>query len=74
MIKLKGAGMVMTIMLISVCGWVAIVKFVLAPNFWIGAALSFGGGIFIGVAVVYLMRRWWFKGIEGRGRYARPSD
>jgi len=66
--KTKGAGMAMAIMLISVCGWVAIVQFVLAPNFWAGVALSFGGGIFIGVAVLCLMWRWWFKGIESRGR------
>ncbi len=62
MIKPKGAGTVLGIILISVCGWAALVAFVLAPNFWVGSALSFGGGIFIGVAVVYLMRRWWFKG------------
>lgn len=68
MIKLKGAGMVMAIMLISVCGWVAIVGLVIKPVFWVGAALSVVGGIAIGGGIVYLMRRWWFKGIEGIGR------
>ena len=65
MIKLKGAGMVMAIMLISVCGWVAIVAFIIKPNMWVGSALCLFGGSLIGLAIVYLMRRWWFKGIEG---------
>ena len=74
MIKLKGAGMVMMIMLISVCGWVAIVAFIIKPNMWVGSALCLFGGSLIGLAIVYLMWRWWFKGIGGRGRYDRPCD
>jgi len=66
MIKSKGAGMMMAIMLISVCGWVALVALVIEPNIWVGSALCLGGGSLIGLAVVYLMRRWWFKGIAGR--------
>ena len=61
MIKLKGAGMVMAIMLISVCGWVAIVGLVIKPPFWLGAILSIIGGIAIGTVVAYLIRRWWFR-------------
>jgi len=30
--KKKGTGMVMTIMLVSICGWVAIVVFVIKPD------------------------------------------
>ncbi len=74
MIKLKGAAMVMAIMLISVCGWVAIVGLVIKPVFWVGAALSVVGGIAIGGGIVYLMWRWWFKGIEGRGKYDRQRS
>ena len=69
MIKPKGAGTVFAIMLISVCGWVALVTYVLAPNFWVGSALSVAGGAAIGAAVAYLMRRWWFKGIGRKGKY-----
>ncbi len=65
MIKLKGAGMVKAVILISVCGWVALVSLVF-DNFWICSALSLVGGAAIGLAVAYLMRRWWFKGIEKR--------
>ncbi|HUU65474.1 MAG TPA: hypothetical protein VMW37_05150 [Dehalococcoidales bacterium] len=68
MIKLKGAGMVMAIMLISVCGWVAIIAFIIKPNMWAGSALCLFGGSVIGAGIVYLMRRWWFKGIELRRR------
>lgn len=68
MIKPKGVATVMAIILISVCGWVALVTFVLAPNFVVGSALSVAGGAAIGAAVACLLRRWWFKGIEGRGK------
>jgi len=74
MIKLKGAGTVFVIILVSAAGWAALVTFVLAHNIWVGAALSLGGGIAIGAAVAYLMRRWWFKGIGGRGKYDRPRS
>jgi len=57
----KSAGTLMAIILISVCGWTAVVGLVIKPNIWGGAALSFGGGIAIGFAVVYLICRWWFK-------------
>lgn len=66
MIKRKGVGMVMAIILVSICGWVALVTFALAPNFWVGSALSIAGGVAIGAAVAYLMRRWWFKRIPKR--------
>jgi hypothetical protein len=62
MVKPKGGATVMAIIVISVCGWVALV-IVLAPNFWVGSALSFSGGAAIGGGVAYLMWRWWFKGI-----------
>jgi len=61
-IKLKGAATVFGIILISACGWVALVTFVLAPNLLVGSVLSVAGGIAIGVAVAFLMRRWWFGG------------
>ena len=69
MIRPKGATMILGIILVSAAGWAALVTFVLAPNIWVGAALSLGGGIAIGVAVAFLMRMWWFKGIERRGKY-----
>lgn len=59
--RLKSAGTLMAIILISVCGWTAVVGLVIKPNVWGGAVLSFGGGIAIGFAVVYLICRWWFK-------------
>ncbi|MBA7695286.1 hypothetical protein ES703_103909 [subsurface metagenome] len=65
MIKRRGPATVMGIMLISVCGWVALVGLVIKPNIWVGAALSIVGGIAIGAAVVYLMWRWWFREIQG---------
>ena len=68
MIKPKGAGTVFGIILVSAAAWAALVNYVLADNIWIGAALSIAGGTAIGVAVAYLMRRWWFRGIKGRGK------
>ena len=62
MIKPKGAGIVLGIILVSVCGWVAIVGLVIKPGILVGSALSVVGGIAIGAAVAYLMWRWWFKG------------
>jgi len=59
--KKKGAGMVMTIILISVCGWVAIVVFVIKPDIVAGAFLCIAGGIVIGLVIDWLMWRWWFK-------------
>jgi len=70
--KKKGAGMMMTIMLVSLCGWVAIVGLVIKPDFVAGAFLSLAGGGTIGLIIVYLMRRWWFKGILKR-RWPDPS-
>jgi len=66
MVKPKGVATVMGIILISVCSWVALITFVIQPNMWVGSALSFNGGATIGGGVAYLMRRWWFKGIERR--------
>jgi len=63
MIKLKSSTTLLGIILISVCGWVALVNFVLAPNFWVGSALSIAGGVAIGGGVAFLMRWWWFKRI-----------
>ncbi|MBA7562917.1 hypothetical protein ES708_04570 [subsurface metagenome] len=65
--KKKGAGMVMTIMLVAVCGWVAIVAFVIKPDIGYGVALSVCGGAAIGLAIVCLMSKWWFKGIHKGG-------
>ena len=65
MIKWKGAGTVIAITLISVSGWATIISFVIKPNIWVGSALGFFGGGLIGMGIVYLMRRWWFKGIKG---------
>ncbi|KKM18410.1 hypothetical protein LCGC14_1665940 [marine sediment metagenome] len=61
MIKLKRARTLMAISLISVCGWVVIVGLVIKPVFWLGAILTFIGGIAIGTVVAYLIRRWWFR-------------
>ena len=66
MIKKKGAGMMMAIMLVSVCSWVAIVGLVIKPVFWVGALLCLFGGSIIGCLIAYLMRRWWFKAIVRR--------
>ena len=62
MTKLKRARTLMAIILIPVCGWVAVVGLVIKPPFWLGAILSIIGGIVIGAVVAYLIRRWWFKG------------
>ena len=64
--KKKGAGMMMTIMLVAVCGWVAIVALVIKPDFATGAVLSVFGGAAIGLVIVCLMSKWWFKGIPRR--------
>ena len=64
--KKKGAGMVMTIMLVAVCGWVAIVAFVIKPDMGDGIALSVCGGAAIGLGIVCLTSKWWFKGIPRR--------
>ena len=64
--KKKGAGMMMAIILISACGWVAIVVFVIKPDIAIGAALSVVGGAAIGLVIAWLMKRWWFKRIPRR--------
>ena len=61
-IKPKGAATVFGIILISACGWAALVTFVLAPNLLVGSVLSVAGGVAIGVAVSFLMIRWWFGG------------
>ncbi len=64
--KKKGAGMVMTIMLVAVFGWVAIVAFVIKPDMGDGVALSVIGGAVIGMVIACLMSKWWFKGIPRR--------
>jgi len=51
----------MGVIFIPVCGWVAIVTFVIQPNIWVGSALSLVGGVAIGGVVAYLIRRWWFN-------------
>ncbi len=64
--KKKGAGMMMAIILISACGWVAIVVSIIKPGLVAGAGLSVGGGAVIGLVIAWLMKRWWFKGIPFR--------
>ena len=64
--KKKGTGMMMTIILVAICGWVAIVGLVIKPDMVTGAFLSVAGGGIIGLIIAYLMRRWWFKGIPKR--------
>ena len=64
--KKKGAGMVMTIMLVAVCGWVAIVVFVIKPDIGDGIALSVCGGAAIGLGIAALMSKWWFRGFPKR--------
>ncbi|GAJ23293.1 unnamed protein product [marine sediment metagenome] len=64
--KKKGVGMVMTIMLVAVCGWVAIVVFVIKPDIAAGAFLCLAGGSAIGLVIVWLMQRWWFRRIPFR--------
>lgn len=66
--KKKGAGMVMTILLVALCGWVSIVVFVIKAGLVAGAALSVVGGAVIGLVIAWLMKRWWFKRIPTRGR------
>jgi len=60
MTKLKTSTL-MAIILVSVCGWAAIVNFMIKPPFWLGALLSIAGGIVIGGVVAYLILRWWFR-------------
>jgi len=60
--NLKSSGTLMAIILVSVCGWVAVVGLVIKPTFWVSALLCIGGGIVIGTVVAYLIRRWWFRG------------
>jgi len=64
--KKKGAGMVMAIMLVAICGWVAIVGFVIKPDIAAGAFLCLAGGSAIGLVIAWLMRRWWFQRIPKR--------
>jgi len=64
--KKKGAGMMMAIILISACGWVAIVVSIIKPSLVAGAGLSVGGGAVIGLVIAWLMKRWWFKRIPFR--------
>lgn len=59
--RLKSAGTLMAIILISVCGWVAVVALVIKPPFWLGSILAIIGGLAIGTVVAYLIRRWWFR-------------
>jgi hypothetical protein len=59
--KLKTARSLMIIMLISVCGWTAIVGLVIKPPLWIGAGLSLGGGFAIGAVISFLIWRWWIR-------------
>lgn len=66
MIKLKGAGMLMAIILISACAWVAIIGLVIKPGLLVGSALAVFGGIAIGGGIAYLMWRGWFKRIPTR--------
>lgn len=61
MIRRKGAVTLIGMIMIPVCGWVAIVTFVIQPNTWVGSALSLVGGVAIGGVVAYLIRRWWFN-------------
>lgn len=64
----KRIATVMAVILISVCGWAAIVTFVIAPNIWVGSALSLVGGVAIGGVVSYLMIRWWFKSLRRKAK------
>ena len=59
--NLKSSRTLMAIILVPVCGWVAVVGLVIKPIFWVGALLSIGGGIVLGAVVAYLIRRWWFR-------------
>ena len=68
MIRLKGSGAVLGIILVSASGLAALITFVLAPNIWVGGALALGGGMVIGLAVAFLIWQWWFKGIGGKER------
>ena len=59
--RLKSVGTLMAIIVISVCGWVAVVGLVIKPSIWVGAALYIVGGAAIETGVAYLIKRWWFK-------------
>ena len=59
---MRRVATVTAIILISVCGWVAIVGLVIKPGILMGVALSLAGGAVIGCVVAYLIRRWWFRG------------
>ncbi|GAI51280.1 unnamed protein product, partial [marine sediment metagenome] len=53
MIKPKGAGTLLGIILASVCGWVAIVGLVIKPSILVGSALSVAGGAALGVVAAF---------------------
>lgn len=65
MIKPKGPATVLGIILLAAVGWAAVVTFFLATNLLIGAAWLLAGGVAMGVAIAYLMRRWWVKEYRG---------
>jgi len=70
--KKKGAGMVMTIMIVALLGWTAIVGLVIKPSIWVGILLTTLGGIAIGLGICFLIWRWWFKEILKR-RWPDPN-
>ncbi|KKK76154.1 hypothetical protein LCGC14_2866530 [marine sediment metagenome] len=57
----KATGMMMTIMLVAACGWVAAVVLVIKPSLWLGLLIIPLGGIAIGLGICFLIWRWWFK-------------
>lgn len=61
MMNIKTTRGLMAIILISMCGWVALVGLVIKPPLWLGAVLSIVGGAVIGTIVAFLIRRWWFR-------------
>jgi len=65
-IKRKSAILTAIIVLAAVA-WAAIVSFVIAPHFWVGAILSFGGGVIIGIGIAILAVIW-FRGVRGGTR------
>lgn len=59
--RLKSTETLMAIILISLCGWTALIGLVVKPSFLVGAILAIAGGIAIGLVIVRLITCWWFK-------------
>ena len=61
---MKRPAIVLALILFLALAWAAVVTFFLATNLWTGAVYSLAGGLVIGLGIAYLLKRWWFRGIQ----------